>query len=246
MAPDQDAPTLQQQRQFYDGYWQSYAKTLGGWEIRRFAAILDGLSEVIEAVRSRRNPPQICDLGCGRGWLSGELAKLGPTTGVDLSPEGVALAQKAWPSVKFESADILTWRPRREFDLVVSSEVIEHIIEKKRFIDTVHAILRPGGFCVLTTPNARVKKQYFDSHPARQPIEAWPTPRELRTLFSQNFIIERHDTFLLDFGYSGLSRILSAPKLLRAVRQLGLHHIYEGTRRTFNLGLYQLIVARRL
>lgn len=39
------------------------------------------------------------------------------------------------------------------FDAVVSVQVIEHLMAPRRLLDGIHAVLKPGGVLVLTTPN---------------------------------------------------------------------------------------------
>src|ERR1044071_1173388 len=214
-----------------------------GWEVRRLAAVLDGLSDNLNELR-RRSPgkPRICDFGCGRGWLAGEMTKFGNVVGVDLSPEGVELAQKAWPNVRFEVGDVTKWRPSYQFDLVVSSEVLEHIVDKRSFVETVCAILRPGGYVILTTPNKRMQNRFHQTH---QIIEDWPTTRQLKDLFSSEFMVLRHETFVYDFSYEGLFRFTSSPKLLKTINTFGFRNAYDGLRRSLHMGLYQLLVAKK-
>jgi SAM-dependent methyltransferase len=237
------APSIDEQQAFYDKFWGGYPVELGGWEVRRLAAVLDGLSEHLNELR-RTSPGtlRICDFGCGRGWLAGEMTKFGNVVGVDLSPEGIDLAQKAWPNVRFEVGDVTKWRPGYQFDLVVSSEVLEHIVDKRSFVETVCAILRPGGYAILTTPNKRAQNRFHQTH---QIIEDWTTTRQLKGLFSSEFVVLRHETFVFDFSYEGLYRITSAPKLLQAIGTYGLRNVYDGLRKSLHMGLYQLLVAKK-
>ena len=236
-------PSIDEQKAFYDQFWAGYPVELGGWEVRRLAAVLDGLSDHLNKLRSTSpGALRICDLGCGRGWLAGEMTKFGKVTGVDLSPLGVELAQKSWPNVRFEVGDVTTWRSAEEFDLVVSSEVLEHVLDKRGFVETLCASLRPGGYAVLTTPNKRVQHRFHQTH---QVIEDWTSVRQLNALFAPKFVILRHETFVYDFSYEGLFRVLSAPKLARTIDAFHLRKIYDGLRKTLNLGLYQLLVVRK-
>jgi len=236
-------PSINEQQAFYDKFWGGYPVELGGWEVRRLAAVLDGLSDHLNELR-RTSPGtlRICDFGCGRGWLAGEMTKFGNVVGVDLSPEGVELAQKAWPNVRFEVGDVTKWRPGYEFDLVVSSEVLEHIVDKRSFVETVCAILRPGGYVILTTPNKRMQHRFHQTH---QIIEDWTTTHQLKNLFLSKFIVLRHETFVYDFSHEGLFRITSAPKLLQTIDAVGLRNVYDGLRRSLHMGLYQLLVAKK-
>lgn len=236
-------PSMDAQARFYDQFWSGYPIELGGWEIRRLAAVFDGLSDHLNQLRlASPNPLRICDLGCGRGWLAGEMTKFGNVTGVDLSPQGIGLARKSWPTVRFEVGDVTKWRSPDEFDLIVSSEVMEHVLDKRGFVETVRALLRPGGLAVLTTPNKRVQHRFRQTH---QAIEDWTSGRQLKALFAPDFFILRYETFVYDFSYEGLFRVCSAPKVLDVVAAFGLRNLYDGLRKVLNLGLYQLLVVRK-
>jgi SAM-dependent methyltransferase len=229
--------SIAEQQAFYAGFWRR--------EFRLNPAELERLGEIYRALALVPMPdhPRICDLGCGTGWLSHDLAKLGEVTGVDLSPDGIELAKQRWPGPRFEVQDILVWRPGVQFDLVVSSEVIEHVPDHGAYIKTVEAILKPGGYLVLTTPNRRLKRAWDKAQAGEQSIENWLLPPELRALLG-GFEIVRAETFLFDYLYTGPFRVLSAPKLLRLIRALGLSHLYNAIRKSCGLGLYQIVVAR--
>jgi 2-polyprenyl-3-methyl-5-hydroxy-6-metoxy-1,4-benzoquinol methylase len=36
---------------------------------------------------------------------------------------------------------------------VFAGEIIEHLVDTRRFLDELHRVLRPGGIAVITTPN---------------------------------------------------------------------------------------------
>lgn len=38
-------------------------------------------------------------------------------------------------------------------DLVVASDVLEHLVETRRFVREVYRVLKPGGYAVVSTPN---------------------------------------------------------------------------------------------
>jgi 2-polyprenyl-3-methyl-5-hydroxy-6-metoxy-1,4-benzoquinol methylase len=235
------APSLSEQRDFYARFWRDSALQLHAAEIERLGEIYRAIA-VIRA--ESKGTWSICDLGCGTGWLSHEMLKFGNVTGVDLSPDGIGLAKTRWPGATFETQDVLRWRPQTRFDLVVSSEVIEHVPDHKAFIETVNAILKPGGHLIMTTPNLRLKKWWDKADAGQQAIEHWLSPAQLRHLLN-GYEILRHETFMFDYLYVGPYRVLSAPKLLAALRWARLNHIYDAMRRSLDLGLYQICFARR-
>ena len=241
MENTSDQVPLKDQRAYYDNYWRTHKLGLIPDEVTRLAEIFHAVALILPNFKTREI--RICDLGCGRGWISAELSKFGTVTAVDLSPQAIQSASERWPQVDFQSADILTWRPDDSFDLVVTSEVIEHVPDHKLFADTVSHLLRNGGYLILTTPNGKVKRAWDAINGGSQIIENWLKPAELRQLF-WSFEILRHKVFILDFSYVGIFRITSAPKLLRLIDLAGIGKVYDLIRDWLRLGLYQILVAR--
>lgn len=103
----------------------------------------------------------ICDLGCGNGHLAGQLGRRGfSVVGVDASDSYLQIAREhnGGEAVTFVKGLIDARLPqallagRQPFDLVVSSDVIEHIYDPLEFLNTALALLRPGGSAVIGTP----------------------------------------------------------------------------------------------
>ena len=112
------------------------------------------------------------DVGCGAGLLAEPLARMGATvTGVDAAPENIAAAQAhavgqglnidyfAGELADLERLTSLAangdGKPR-QFDLVTSMEVVEHVTDPAAFIGELTARLAPGGLMILSTPNRTV------------------------------------------------------------------------------------------
>lgn len=237
-------PTLDNQARFYDERWEAAETRLNHLQVMRLAAVLEGFSVILRD--GGEQGLNICDLGCGTGWLTNEIRKFGHVTGIDLSQKGIELARARWPGITFLCGDALEYRPDSRFDVVVSSEVIEHLPDQERYVRTISAILELGGYVILTCPNNRAKRACEKAGNVTQPIELWPTRTQLLSLFSREFDVLLHRTFVLDFAYSGIYRWTSAPKLLKMLRILGLAHLYDGLRETFALGLHHLLVVRKV
>ncbi len=76
--------------------------------------------------------------------------------GIDLSESGVQIARKTYPKGRFEvlPADerILQNLACEPFDLVISTEVVEHLYDPRSYARGCFAALKPGGRFICTTP----------------------------------------------------------------------------------------------
>ena len=100
------------------------------------------------------------DFGCGTGYGSALLAKAGATVdGVDFSPAAIAYATEtfAGSAVRFLVADLMQPLPDAyipgSYDLVASSEVLEHVVDPFAFVRGMADSLSDGGVCFVGTPN---------------------------------------------------------------------------------------------
>jgi 2-polyprenyl-3-methyl-5-hydroxy-6-metoxy-1,4-benzoquinol methylase len=95
------------------------------------------------------------DLGCGNGATANMLASLGfEATAVDPSEGGIAIAKRAFPHIHSfvgSAYDDLASR-YGVFPLVVSLEVVEHVIDPRAFAKTFLALIAPGGLGIVSTP----------------------------------------------------------------------------------------------
>jgi len=117
--------------------------------------VLRALEERFSGISGRRL--RVVDLGCGNGFITARLASLGhEIIGIDASTDGIDVARKAHPEIRFEIASIydddLTERVGGPVDAVISLEVIEHLYYPRRLFEQSHRMLRQGGSLILSTP----------------------------------------------------------------------------------------------
>jgi SAM-dependent methyltransferase len=100
------------------------------------------------------------DFGCGTGYGAALLARAGATVdGVDSSPAAIEYATENFgaPGVRFFVADLMQPLPDvcapRSYDLVASSEVLEHVVDPFAFVRGMAESLNDGGAAFVGTPN---------------------------------------------------------------------------------------------
>lgn len=95
------------------------------------------------------------DVGCGQGHLTVALANMGmDALGVDLDGGTIEVARRdhATERVRFETIDVASL-PNDTFDVVLCSEVLEHLDEPRRMVVELARIAKPGALLIVTVPN---------------------------------------------------------------------------------------------
>ncbi|MGA9117672.1 MAG: class I SAM-dependent methyltransferase [Bacteroidota bacterium] len=104
---------------------------------------------------------EVLDVGCGTGYGSHHLLQSGAArvTGIDYSPQAVAYARRTFPDSRlfFEQMDAghLVFADA-SFDVVCSSENIEHLPDPEANAAEMRRVLRRGGILLLGTPNKEI------------------------------------------------------------------------------------------
>lgn len=113
-------------------------------------------SKLIGLVNKASDVKTICDLGCGNGYISGRLASMGyKVMGIDASASGIEIAARTHPTVRFAHAVIdseLGSAIGSKFDLVISSDVIEHLYRPASLLAAARSLLKPSGTLIVGTP----------------------------------------------------------------------------------------------
>ncbi|HUY80297.1 MAG TPA: class I SAM-dependent methyltransferase [Acidobacteriaceae bacterium] len=100
----------------------------------------------------------VLDLGCGNGTFLSQYQDRGwKLFGLDFSTTGIEAAKQSYPDIQFVLSDAQTCvETLREMlgaaDLIISTEVIEHLYDPPAFVEQVFELLKPGGRFVLSTP----------------------------------------------------------------------------------------------
>ena len=146
------------------------AKGLHSMNGVRVPFVTEGLTKM--GLTKNHNKPleglRIVDIGCGGGILSEALARLGASvTGLDPCVPNIEIA-KAHAAKDSQLVNNLTYIPLTAeefleenqspcFDAVVASEVIEHVDNPQKFVDTCSKLVVDDGSLFFTTINRTTK-----------------------------------------------------------------------------------------
>ena len=111
---------------------------------------LPGGDELTAALEAFRPAGGVLELACGPGVWTGQLLRYATdVTAVDASPEMLALAAARVddPRVRFVQADLFTWMPDRQYDVVFFGFWLSHVPLKRfeSFWSLVADCLTEGG-----------------------------------------------------------------------------------------------------
>ena len=117
--------------------------------------------------RNGISPGSALDLGCGTGILCEILHIRGiRASGMDLSSGMIEIARAGNPDIHYEVADMTSYRPDAEFDLVTcTGDALNHIgdlADVERIFRNVYAYTAPGGYFVFDILN---ENEVSDSEP---------------------------------------------------------------------------------
>jgi 2-polyprenyl-6-hydroxyphenyl methylase / 3-demethylubiquinone-9 3-methyltransferase len=108
-------------------------------------------------LRERGAEARVLDVGCGAGFLSNHLARLGfDVTGVDASPGSLDVATRHDVSGKarYVLGDALALPfPSASFDVVCAMDFLEHVEEPAAVVAEIARVLKPGGLFFFHTFN---------------------------------------------------------------------------------------------
>jgi 2-polyprenyl-3-methyl-5-hydroxy-6-metoxy-1,4-benzoquinol methylase len=99
---------------------------------------------------------RLLDCGAGDGGLVAEARARGhAAVGLEVSTAAIARAHESYPGIdlRLHSVEDLPWPVEpNEWDVVVSFEVIEHLLEPRALLQGARAALAPGGALFVSTP----------------------------------------------------------------------------------------------
>ena len=113
------------------------------------------LGEFFSARFEGTDPIRTLDIGAGNGGVAAALSTTGrfEATALDVVPNPEALELRKHAPFHYVAArgGALPF-PAESFDLVLLLETIEHVADVRSLGAEIMRVLRPGGYCMITTP----------------------------------------------------------------------------------------------
>jgi SAM-dependent methyltransferase len=141
----------------YDAAWDQ-------WEdMKRYGPMSRHTRRLVHRLIAPLHFASALDVGCGEGSLLQELAARSPgiaLAGVDVSAQALALARRRLPQATFCALDLTRAPLRRTFDLVICTDVLEHIEDDRAALRNMRAMT--GRWLVVGTLQGRMRR--FERH----------------------------------------------------------------------------------
>lgn len=203
---------------------------------------------------------RILDFGCWKGSQTFTIGQLGcdEVIGIDSRKSDIEIANDFFklPNIKYEVRDIFTNPfPSDYFDCVVFTEVIEHVENPIKYLKEFWRILKPGGFLILSTPNAtslknifyalsyrkKTKRKKIINEITNEPLQTgthlehifnWDFPTLVRLIMKSGFTIYDHSfatsgPIVLSIFGKKIELIKGNSQFLKFIPTLMVHHIIK-------------------
>lgn len=122
------------------------------------------------AKRADQGAFSVCDLACGNGSVWYAFLKRYPNVtclGLDTDKKAIADAQKKFADLRsatFRVVDVQTMKAdTAAYDVVTTLSSLEHVVRIDKFLDSVFALLKPGGIAYLNYDDG-----HFHSHNVKE------------------------------------------------------------------------------
>lgn len=140
--------------EFYDRGWD-----LKWTDMKRYGPFSRHLRRILKDVIRPLRFESVLDVGCGEGSFLAELQKEFPAvklSGIDVSSSAIAAARELVPGGVFEVVDILGKPLNEKFDLVVCSEVLEHLSDDVAAIKNLRQMT--SKYLLVSAPQGRMRE----------------------------------------------------------------------------------------
>lgn len=135
---------------FYDSIADSFDLVMNRYDLeRRLDIVFERFLSPEELIGCT-----VLDVGSGTGWFSQRAVTMGSrVVSLDIGVRLLKKVREKCPANVVAGDACCLPFSSSTFDVVISSECIEHTIDPKRALEEMCRVLRPGGTLVVTVPN---------------------------------------------------------------------------------------------
>jgi 2-polyprenyl-3-methyl-5-hydroxy-6-metoxy-1,4-benzoquinol methylase len=169
----------------YDQWWNNYKQVNEEEPGTVYRAKL-----VVDTINILSDISNVVDVGCGAGELiqkiiKGSKRKL-QITGLDVSTKIIRINKKRFKNVNFSTIDLsIISKYRNTYDLVINSEVIEHLNNWKNGIYNLCNLTNISGYLIITTQSGKI----YAHHKTLGHLKHFRKEEIEKELVKNNFII---------------------------------------------------------
>ncbi len=131
-------------------YYQNGVKSnllQGVWHSGKLKAVFDLIDN------STDHPKKILDIGCASGWFLSMISNRYPNAkciGLDIYKKAIEYGQERYENLEFLYADAHKLPFKNEsFDLVICTEVLEHVENPEKVLTEIKRVLTPKGIAMV-------------------------------------------------------------------------------------------------
>jgi 2-polyprenyl-3-methyl-5-hydroxy-6-metoxy-1,4-benzoquinol methylase len=153
----------------------------------------------VARIVAEENPRSVIDVGCGAGNLLRAVVDAAAperVVGIDHATAGIRRARQLVPSGDFHARSLYDLDLAETFDLVLCTEVLEHLADPDRAMAALMRLCAPAGEIVITVPDGA--QDTWEGH---------------RNFWSQS----EFEEFLRGYGRAEVTRMDADPASLFAV-----------------------------
>lgn len=176
------------------------------------------------------NSRSILNLGGSTGIIDSVLAQHVQTvTSVDIDEKAIAYAQQHFstPNLQFALGDAMNLaQADNTFDIVICSQVYEHVPDSAQMMQEIHRVLKPGGVCYFAASNRLMWNEPHYNLPLLSVMPRSIAHSYLRLAHKGDYYYEKH------LSYWGLKKLVShfkchdyTTRMLASPLQFGIEYM---------------------
>jgi SAM-dependent methyltransferase len=164
---------------------------------------------------------RILDAGCGTGQMLKHLEELGDAIGIDTSTQALTFAQSRGVKKLVQGSITDVPFPEATFDCIVVLDVIEHVEDDSKILQSLHQVLKPGGRLIVTVP---AYKLLWSAHDEINHHKRRYTATHLRQLMEEAGYSVDRVTYCNTIFFLPVFAIRKFKNLVRKARAANGHH----------------------